>query len=221
MTIHPGDLADDGKPTNLLPLWLRLAKVFDAIVLIPAADSYVEQVSMGVSGRSDVKSGSFLMHSVNYQKGFAVCQMVNADYSNLTAFWACLETYGGRVILTASRARTFDEAALSRITLPIYYAPFDNATRQEVGMRLLQRMEEENEFSEVRPEAKEFWKSTLENVNWNGHEVKSGKLPVLYTDSATILHFLYLTMYLVLTAISLTSAQECTSRGSQSPSHWP
>lgn len=61
MTIHPEELADAGKPINLLPMWLRLANMFDAIVLIPAADSYVEQVPIGVSGRSDVKSGSSLI----------------------------------------------------------------------------------------------------------------------------------------------------------------
>lgn len=125
------------------------------------------------------------------------------------------------MILTARHTAMFDEAALSRITLPIYYAPFDKETRQEVGMRLLQRMEEGNEFSEVRPEARKLWKSTLGDVNWNGHEVKSGKSTVLYRYSAIICIFCTFNMDLILTIISCTSSQECTSCGSQSPSHWP
>ncbi|KAK2603342.1 hypothetical protein N8I77_009806 [Diaporthe amygdali] len=146
MTIHPGEIGSDaGRAKGLLSLWLRLAQIFDAVVLVPEADPYVARAPMADGGRSDV----------------------------ISVFWACLEVYRGVVILTTSRTGMFDAVALSQITLPIYYTQFDSETRQKIGMRLMQRAKEEDRSLELRNGALDLWDSTLREVKWNGHEIKS------------------------------------------------
>lgn len=90
------------------------------------------------------------------------------------------------MILTTSRTVDFDSHILSRISLPIYYAPFDSEARQEIGMQLMRHLEHENGILEISPDAREVWKSTLAEVDWNGHEIKRGKLPDPNTDFVTI-----------------------------------
>lgn len=102
----------------------------------------------------------------------------------LVVFWACLEAHEGIVILTTSHAVKFDEVAASRITLPIHYGPFDSKTRQKVGIQLMRRLEEDNGSLSITVKAEELWKSTLQKVMWNGHEIKSGKSPTLHDDLA-------------------------------------
>lgn len=100
-------------------------------------------------------------------------------------FWETLKTYKGAVILTTSRSVKFDEVVLSRITFPIHYAAFDSETRQQVGTQELRRLQEDRGDFTIEPEARELWKLTLGEVDWNGHEIRSGKQSSLHNHLMT------------------------------------
>lgn len=144
MTIHPGEIGSDSEsPRDLLSLWLRLAQTSDAIVLVPAADSFLEQTPAADRGRSDVFS----------------------------VFWACLESYRGIVILTTSRVSLPSEV-MSRIDLPVYYPPLDIKARLQIGKQILRDIEE-SRSPQISTEAEARWEANLPHEELNGHEIKS------------------------------------------------
>lgn len=179
MTIHPGEIGSDAaRAQSLLSQFLHLARVCDAIVLVPAADCFVEKPSRPDSERGEVIPGETFTHQLRKQIS-QTCESMKINNIRLTVFWECLEAHSGVVILTTSRSVMFDKVALSRITFPIHYANFDSRTRLQIGRQELRRLQEEGESFTIESEARELWESTLGEVDWNGHEIRSGKQSML------------------------------------------
>lgn len=187
MTMNPGDIGSDADTAKaLLSGWLEMAQKSNAIAFFPAADPYMGRVPTAAGKGGDIISGKAF--ACQPRKSFLIYRSVRTNVVGfiLVVFWECIEAHRGVVILTTSRTVDFDSHVLSRISLPIYCAPFDSEIRQEIGMQLMRNPENENEILEISPEARELWKSTLAEVDWNGHEIKRGKLPDPNTDFVTI-----------------------------------
>ncbi|KAJ5655018.1 ATPaseAAA-typecore [Penicillium lividum] len=114
-SISPGELdVDHGDPNALdqqLKRIFKIAKHFDAVLLLDEADAYMERRIASYGGHNRL----------------------------VTVFLRNLEYYEGILFLTTNRATDFDDAALSRIHLKIKYENLTKDARREIWSYFLSK----------------------------------------------------------------------------------
>lgn len=130
--------------------WFKLAQDWGAIVLIDEADIYMEERQTQDLERNHLVAG----------------------------FLRALEYFKGILFLTTNRVGTFDEAFISRIHVPIYYAEFRDEQRAKIWARFFEKLEEDREATmRILQSAKDYTQSQeLQDLKWNGREIRNGRL---------------------------------------------
>ena len=132
-----------------LSRWFELAKVWNAVLLIDEADVFLERRS-----------------NTDLQR------------NNLVAiFLRTLEYYQGILFLTTNRIGTFDEAILSRIDVPLYFAALTNEQRVQIWRILLRKLWDERRGTiAINWDVDEYVKESpdLLALKWNGREIRNG-----------------------------------------------
>jgi len=141
---------DPAKVENNLMRWFKLARSWDAVMLLDEADIYME-----------------------YR------QIHDLNRNNLVAsFLRAIEYYEGILFFTTNRVGTFDEAFLSRITLTIYYPDFEDEERETTWHNYFDKLEREasHQFY-VSDSTKEYatGSEAVKQLRWNGREIRNGK----------------------------------------------
>jgi len=141
---------DPAQVENNLVRWFKLARSWDAVMLLDEADIYME-----------------------YR------QIHDLNRNNLVAsFLRAIEYYEGILFLTTNRVGTFDEAFLSRITLTIYYPDFEDEERETIWHNYFDKLEREagDQFY-VLDGTKEYatGSEAVKQLRWNGREIRNGK----------------------------------------------
>ncbi len=145
--------ADIGvKPEEIetsLQNWFKLAQNWGAIVLIDEADIYMEERQSQDLERNHLVAG----------------------------FLRALEYFKGILFLTTNRVGTFDEAFISRIHIPIYYAEFQDEQRTKIWDRFFEKLEEDRETTMRIPQSTKDYTTSqeLHDLKWNGREIRNGR----------------------------------------------
>lgn len=109
-SIKAGELGTEPSPLeHTLTNILHVAERWGAVLLLDEADVFMEQRQRGDIHRNAM----------------------------VGVFLRLLEYYNGVLILTTNRVRDIDIAFYSRVSLPLYYAEFDHASRAQVTRNLL------------------------------------------------------------------------------------
>ena len=97
----------------------------------------------------------------------------------VAGFLRALEYFKGILFLTTNRVGTFDEAFISRIHVPIYYAEFQDEQRIKIWGRFSEKLEEDREATmRILQSTKDYIQSQeLQELKWNGREIRNGELP--------------------------------------------
>ncbi|KAK4243514.1 P-loop containing nucleoside triphosphate hydrolase protein, partial [Corynascus novoguineensis] len=129
--------------------WFKVAQDWGALVLIDEADIYMEERQTQDLERNHVVAG----------------------------FLRALEYFRGILFLTTNRVGTFDEAFISRIHVPVYYAEFDDEQRARIWDRFFEKLEEDREATmRILQSTKDYTQSQeLQDLEWNGREIRNGE----------------------------------------------
>ena len=124
-----------------------MAQDWGALVLIDEADIYMEERQTQDLERNHVVAG----------------------------FLRALEYFRGILFLTTNRVGTFDEAFISRIHVPVYYAEFDDEQRARIWDRFFEKLEEDREATmRILQSTKDYTQSQeLQDLEWNGREIRN------------------------------------------------
>jgi len=124
-----------------------VAQDWGALVLIDEADIYMEERQTQDLERNHVVAG----------------------------FLRALEYFRGILFLTTNRVGTFDEAFISRIHVPVYYAEFDDEQRARIWDRFFEKLEEDREATmRILQSTKDYTQSQeLQDLEWNGREIRN------------------------------------------------
>jgi SpoVK/Ycf46/Vps4 family AAA+-type ATPase len=129
--------------------WFKIARSWDAVMLLDEADIYME-----------------------YR------QIHDLNRNNLVAsFLRAIEYYEGILFLTTNRVGTFDEAFLSRITLAIYYPDFQDEEREKIWHNYFDKLEREAGDRFYVPEGTKDYATesdAVRDLKWNGREIRNG-----------------------------------------------
>lgn len=130
--------------------WFKIARSWDAVMLLDEADIYME-----------------------YR------QIHDLNRNNLVAsFLRAIEYYEGILFLTTNRVGTFDEAFLSRINLAIYYPDFQDDERERIWHNYFDKLEREASNRFYVPEGTKDYATesdAVKDLKWNGREIRNGK----------------------------------------------
>ncbi|KAJ4305940.1 hypothetical protein N0V90_001473 [Kalmusia sp. IMI 367209] len=142
---------DPAKVEDNLVRWFKIARSWDAVMLLDEADIYME-----------------------YR------QIHDLTRNNLVAsFLRAIEYYEGILFLTTNRVGTFDEAFLSRINLTIYYPDFQDDEREMIWNNYFDKLEREagDQFY-VSDSTKEYASGSeaVRQLKWNGREIRNVNL---------------------------------------------
>lgn len=93
----------------------------------------------------------------------------------VAGFLRALEYFRGILFLTTNRVGTFDEAFISRIHVPVYYAEFDDEQRARIWDRFFEKLEEDREATmRILQSTKDYTQSQeLQDLEWNGREIRN------------------------------------------------
>lgn len=129
--------------------WFDRAQTWGAIVLIDEADIFMEERQSQDLARNHLVAG----------------------------FLRALEYFKGIVFLTTNRVGTFDEAFISRIHVSISYGEFTPDQRIKVWDTFFEKLELDRESTmRILSSAKDYVQSSeLQNLKWNGREIRNGK----------------------------------------------
>jgi hypothetical protein len=132
-----------------LQKWFKISERWGVIMLIDEADVYMEERKVQDIERNHLVAG----------------------------FLRALEYFKGILFLTTNRIGTFDEAFMSRINVPIYYADFNQDDRVKIWGQFFERLEEDCGTTMKIPEAtKDYVESEeMQALLWNGREIRNGK----------------------------------------------
>ncbi|KAH7378244.1 hypothetical protein BKA66DRAFT_466882 [Pyrenochaeta sp. MPI-SDFR-AT-0127] len=143
--------ADIGvEPTEVeanLNKWFKIARRWDAIMLLDEADIYMEYRQIHDLTRNNLVAG----------------------------FLRAIEYYDGVLFLTTNRIGTFDEAFLSRITA-IYYDDFNDDDRKKIWGNYFEKLEQERGKEIYVPRStKEYATDStdVKELQWNGREIRN------------------------------------------------
>jgi SpoVK/Ycf46/Vps4 family AAA+-type ATPase len=129
--------------------WFKIARRWDAIMLLDEADIYME-----------------------------FRQTHDLTRNNLVAsFLRAIEYYDGVLFLTTNRIGTFDETFLSRVTA-IYYSDFDDDDRKRIWENYFEKLEQERaDEIHVPRSTKEYAvdSTDVRELKWNGREIRNGE----------------------------------------------
>jgi SpoVK/Ycf46/Vps4 family AAA+-type ATPase len=129
--------------------WFKIARSWDAVMLLDEADIYME-----------------------YR------QIHDLNRNNLVAsFLRAIEYYEGILFLTTNRVGTFDEAFLSRINLAIYYPDFQDEERERIWHNYFDKLEREAGDRFYVPEGTKDYATesdAVRDLKWNGREIRNG-----------------------------------------------
>ncbi|KAJ4362286.1 hypothetical protein N0V83_010379 [Neocucurbitaria cava] len=128
--------------------WFKIARVWDAVLLIDEADIYFESR-----------------------------QTQDLERNNLVAsFLRAIEYYDGILFLTTNRVGTSDEAVWSRIHATIYYDDFTDEQRQKIWNTYFDKLEQERgDEIRVLESAKDYVTEAqaVKDLKWNGREIRN------------------------------------------------
>ncbi|KZM24333.1 ATP binding [Ascochyta rabiei] len=127
--------------------WFKIARRWNAVLLIDEADIYFESR-----------------------------QTQDLDRNNLVAaFLRAIEYYDGILFLTTNRIGTSDEAVWSRIHTTIYYDDFDNDQRQQIWNTYFKKLEKERQDIIISESARTYVETApvLKESKWNGREIRN------------------------------------------------
>lgn len=131
--------------------WFKLARSWNAIMLIDEADIYMEHRKVQDLVRNNL----------------------------VAAFLRAMEYYKGILFLTTNRVGTFDEAFISRINITIYYRSFSHGQRMEVWETFFNKLEREREETmRIHLQTRDYIEESpeLRQLQWNGREIRNGML---------------------------------------------
>ncbi|KAJ0103884.1 p-loop containing nucleoside triphosphate hydrolase protein [Diaporthe amygdali] len=131
-----------------LSKWFRLAKLWEAVVVIDKVDAFLERRSGG-----DLKRNSIV-----------------------SVFTKFMENYRGFLFLTTNRVGAFDEGLVSRIHATIRYYTFTADIRRRMWQQMFQKLEaERRETIKISREAVRFVLDNQEmrDLEWNGREMRN------------------------------------------------
>ncbi|KAL1625429.1 hypothetical protein SLS54_003521 [Diplodia seriata] len=131
--------------------WFKLARSWNAIMLIDEADIYMEHRKVQDLVRNNL----------------------------VAAFLRAMEYYKGILFLTTNRVGTFDEAFISRINITIYYRSFSHKQRTEVWETFFNKLEREREETmRIHLQTRDYIEESpeLRQLQWNGREIRNGML---------------------------------------------
>jgi SpoVK/Ycf46/Vps4 family AAA+-type ATPase len=133
---------------SALMKWLKLATLWEAILLLDEADVYLES-----------------RLSQDLQRN-----------SLVSIFLRALEYYQGILFLTTNRVGSFDDGFTSRIHVIIHYPDFDDKQRGQIWDIFFKKLERERENVRVTQRAVDYAKDSAEvkALGWNGREIRNG-----------------------------------------------
>ena len=152
-----------------LAKWFRLARRWDAVVLIHEAEIYLEKrMITDYNGNRLVRGET----DSRYKLAAAGSPLLTSVLS--VAFYRSMDDFRGLLMLSANRLGRFDDAVISRIHMVI---PYENLGLVEA--RRIWKMWLERDVINVSLEATRY---VLENedmvaIKWNGREIRNGKDP--------------------------------------------
>ena len=172
LSITAADLGHEPeKLEGSLLSYFRDAHKWDAVVLLDEADVYLEQRSTNDLKRNGIVSGELQKHFL--------CNIMNILIEG-EVFLRALDYFQGILFLTTNRVGQFDEAFMSRIHLSLGYPKLDHPARSHIWDNLFRKLGEDHESggTEIRYEydAKQYVKtSEVNNLEWNGREIRNGQ----------------------------------------------
>lgn len=111
-----------------LTFWMRLATLWQAVLVLDEADVYLESRARGHLEQNGLVS----------------------------VFLQLMESYDGLFFLITNRVGLIDEAFISRIQLHIYYPPFDKKLRVALWEQLFRNLEESRSGMTVSSDARRY-----------------------------------------------------------------
>jgi SpoVK/Ycf46/Vps4 family AAA+-type ATPase len=140
-----------------LKKWLRLAKTWEAILLLDEADVYLEN-----------------RYAHDLQRN-----------SLVSIFLRALEYYQGILFLTTNRVGTFDDGFVSRIHVIIHYPEFTDEERSRIWEIFFRKLEKERDNIRVLQRTIDYAKDATKDLHWNGREIRNGmpQAPINHSES--------------------------------------
>ncbi|KAI1362157.1 P-loop containing nucleoside triphosphate hydrolase protein [Xylaria arbuscula] len=148
MVLTPSDIGTNPGSIEInLTRNFKIAKSWDAVLLIDEADVFMERRSTADLVRNSLVAG----------------------------FLRALEFYDGILFLTTNRVGSFDDAFISRVHVQMYYPDFDDEQRQQIWQTFVNKLaKERGDYMRLNVNAKEYIRgSDIQALKWNGREIRN------------------------------------------------